>query len=272
MKGVDELAARYEVEFNRRDHVALAALYDLDGRWMAASGGLHVGRGDIRAALGRLMAEGPPELTFDERARVVSGRHAVSRGLYRLDYPEATGMAPIAGAYLNVLRDGDEGWRIVHQLTNFDTEVPPGAWLGDRREVEALPAQGSLVSMLSFTVRDVGLSGGPTAWAPDAQVALPGGGGWVSGPPSIRRSVRGGSAWWPDVVVHDLETRWLDGGLAIDIGWYEIGGSGPAPRWGSYTLLARRAPRGLWMIHWLAATASPPPAPKPTTEPTPAID
>jgi hypothetical protein len=57
--------------------------------------------------------------------------------------------------------------------------------------------------------------------------------------------------------MHDLETLPLDGGLAVDIGWYEFGGPGARSRWGTYTLLARRVPRGEWLVHWLVATASP---------------
>jgi ketosteroid isomerase-like protein len=260
---LDELAARFEAEFNRRDHVALGDLYETHGRWMSAAGGIYAGRATVEAALRRVMTEGLPHLTFDERARVVSGDHAVSRGTYRLDYPEEAGIAPLGGAYLNILRRRGEGWRILHMQTNHEFENTPEIWLGDRSTVESMPETGTLLGMLTFRTRDVGLDGGASAWAPDAQVALPGA-GWVTGPPSIRRSVRGGNTdWQPDVVMHDLETLWLDGGLALDVGWYEAGPAGPDAVWGTYTLLARRAPRGDWMVHWLAATASPAPAPSP---------
>lgn len=254
---LDQLAAELQAAFNLADPAVVAALYEPDARWMAAAGGVFDGRGAIEEAMARVMSVAPPQITFDERARVESGGDAVSRGVYRLHDPDDDAVATIAGVYLNVLRLGGDGWRILRQQTTFDVDTTPATWTGDRAVLEALPAAGTLVAQLDFGARDVGLAGGPNAWTPDAQVALPGG-GWVGGPALIRRSVRGGASWQPELVMHDVETLWLDGGLAVDIGWYEMGADGPGSRWGTYTLLARRSPQGRWLIHWLAATASPP--------------
>lgn len=259
---LDKLAAELQAAFNLGDPAVVAALYEPDARWMGAAGGVFEGRGAIEEALARVMRDAPPQITFDERARVESGGYAVSRGVYRLRDPDDDTVVPVAGAYLNVLRLGPQGWRILRQQTTFGAEMRPEMWAGDRSVVAALPDGGTLVARLDFAARDVGVAGGPNAWTPDAQVALPGR-DWVGGPALIRRSVRSRSdtSWEPEMarlVMHDVETFWLDGGLAVDTGWYEIGPAGPATQWGTYTLLARRSPQARWLVHWLAATSSPP--------------
>ncbi|HEV7762865.1 MAG TPA: nuclear transport factor 2 family protein [Acidimicrobiales bacterium] len=259
MIGLDELAARIQEAYNDREPAAVGALYSRHARWMAADGSVVIGRAAIQSVMERFMTEAPPLLTLHELARVESGGHAVSRGTYRLSGELDGRDLSIGGAYLNVLRREDDGWRILCQQMNYDIAMIPELWAGDRQLLEDLPLTGTLLPQLAFGTQDVAADDGATAWTPDAHVALPAG-GWVSGPPSISRSLRAGRR--PEaglgLVMHDLETLRVDGGLAIDIGWYELGPRGPGSAWGSYTLLARRVPRGEWLVHWLVATASPP--------------
>ena len=78
---------------------------------MAAAGQLFIGREAIESALRTFMASLAPRLSLRELARVESGSHAVAHGTYSLS--EAGGGTPvIGGACLNVLRRGDDGWKI----------------------------------------------------------------------------------------------------------------------------------------------------------------
>jgi ketosteroid isomerase-like protein len=259
MIGLDELAARIQGAYNDHEPEAVGALYSRHARWMSAGGSVFIGRAAIQSAMERFMTAAPPVLTLHELARVESGGHAVSRGTYRLS-GEVDGLdMSVGGAYLNVLRREDEGWRILCQQMNYDVVMVPELWAGQRQVFEDLPLSGTLLPQLAFGAQDVTAGDGVSAWTPDAYVALPGG-GWVSGPPSISRSLRAGRRSGPRLrlVMHDLETLRVDGGLAMDIGWYELGPETRDPVWGSYTLLARRVPKGTWLVHWMVATASPP--------------
>jgi uncharacterized protein (TIGR02246 family) len=259
MIGLDELAAQIQGAYNDRDPAAVGALYSRHARWMAADGSVFSGRAAIQSAMELFMTEAPPVLTLHELARVESGSHAVSRGTYRLSGELDGRDMSIGGAYLNVLRREDEGWRILCQQMNYDIAMVPELWAGQRQVFEDLPLTGTLLPQLAFGAQDVAADDGASAWTPDAYVALPGG-GWVGGPPSISRSLRAGRRSGPrlGLVMHDLETLRVDGGLAMGIGWYELGPETRDPIWGSYTLLARRVPRGTWLVHWMVATASPP--------------
>ena len=258
MTALDGLAARFQAAYNEREPAAVAALYARHARWMAASGAMFVGRDAIESALTRFLASAPPRLSLHEQARVESGRYAVSRGVYRLTGLVDGREQSIGGAYMNVLRHDEDGWKIICQQMNYDTDMTPEMWVGERRVLQELPTKGSLLPQLAFSTGDLDIDGGANVWTPDAQVALPGG-GWVSGPFSIRRSLQDSSRGQPRIAMHDLETLPLDGGLAIDVGWYETSRPGPGFRWGSYTLLARWVPRGEWLVHWLVTTASPEP-------------
>jgi len=186
---MQELAARFQAAYNKGDPQAVAALYEPDARWMAAAGAMFVGRPAIESALQGFMTALAPELSLRELARVESGAHAVSRGTY--DFSDAGGDRVISGAYLNVLRRDAQSWKILHQQMNYDVGMTPEMWVGDWSAVEHLPKAGTLLTQLDFTSRDIGVAGGPSAWTPDAQVALPRV-GWVSGPSVIRRSLRDG--------------------------------------------------------------------------------
>jgi ketosteroid isomerase-like protein len=256
MAALAELAACFQAAYNEREPAVVAALYARHARWLAAAGVVFAGRSAIEAALAHFMAAVPPDLALHEQARVESGRHAVSRGVYRLTGEREGTVRSIGGAYLNVLRRDGDGWKILCRQMNYDVDMTPEMWVGERRLLEDLPAAGTLLPRLGFGTGDVVADDGSSAWTPDAQVALPGG-GWVSGRPSISRLLRDGSGRPPELVMHDLETLPLEGGLAVDVGWYELGPRGPRSRWGTYTLLARWVPRRTWQVHWLVATASP---------------
>lgn len=257
MTALDQMAASFEAAYNRGDAAAVAALYEQDAQWMSADGRVFVGRGAIESAVEGFLEIAPPKLELREQARVMSGRHAVSRGTYRLA-DTGSGFS-LGGAYLNVLRrqsTDSGGWKVLSQQMNFDTETLPAMWAGERSDVAALPHLGTLVESLGFAAADVVARDGTLAWTPDAQVALPGT-SWVIGPPSISSVLRATSRSTPVLVMHDLGTLALDGRLTVDAGWFDLELEEAGRLWGTYSLLARWVPRGEWLIHWLVATASP---------------
>jgi hypothetical protein len=84
----------------------------------------------------------------------------VSRGVYRLTDPAEGATRSIEGPYLNVLRRDDGGWRILRQQMNYDIDMTPDVWLGERSALEDMSATGTLLKQLGFSARDVGgLSG-----------------------------------------------------------------------------------------------------------------
>jgi uncharacterized protein (TIGR02246 family) len=257
MTALDQMAASFEAAYNTQDAASVGALYEQDAQWMSSNGKVFVGRAAIEDAVAEFFTIAPPRLKLNEQARVMSGRHAVSRGTYRLTDDES-GFS-LGGAYLNVLRreaEDEGGWKVLSQQMNLDVGTVPGLWAGDREDLVALPHLGTLVENLGFSTVDVVARDGTQAWTPDAQVALPGT-TWVIGPPSISGVLRAASRTTPVLVMHDLGTLQLDGGLAVDVGWYDLELEGAGRLWGTYSLLARWVPRGEWLIHWLVATASP---------------
>jgi uncharacterized protein (TIGR02246 family) len=256
MTALDQMAASFEAAYNSGDAAAVAALYEQDAQWMSADGMVFVGRGAIEEAVTAFFTVAPPRLKLREQARVMSGRHAVSRGTYSLS--DESGFS-VGGAYLNVLRRQSEdsgGWKVLSQQMNFDADTLPEMWVGSRDHVAALPHLGTLVESLGFATSDVVANDGTLAWTPDAQVALPGT-SWVIGPPSISSVLRATSRSSPVLAMHDLGTLALDGRLAVDVGWFDLELEESGRLWGTYSLLARWVPRGEWLIHWLVATASP---------------
>jgi len=118
---IRELMTAYAAAFNRRDAVALSALYSEDGAIYSPYGPAAIGRDAIHAAHRDWLAEGEENKRLRIRDLRCDADMAFCVVEYAADYPQGDGTATTeSGVSVNVLVRGSGGWQF--QLSSLTAD------------------------------------------------------------------------------------------------------------------------------------------------------
>ncbi len=263
--GIDRLFESYQQRYNDGDAAAVADLYAVDARWLAASGIVLDGRPAIEAALTWFMESVPPRLALIEQDRFVLGERAVSRGVYVLASDDGSARM-LSGGYLTVLARLEDDWQIVSQQMNYLAPMTAEMWAGQVEVLEALsaasPADDAGDTPRAARIAPIGeaLYGATPAFedllTSDVCASLPGS-GWEIGREAVADQLVAARRGEGRLVFHELDALPLSRHQSAHLGWFEVLEGDARRGWGTCTLVLREQLDGTRRIRWLVATASP---------------
>jgi uncharacterized protein (TIGR02246 family) len=259
---IDQVRADYMTAYNNHDAAGVAALFGDSATMLEASGAVEMGRGAIESGLTEQMA-GSPMVQIDGAATMVFGDMAMNRGTYTLNMtaPDGTSMST-AGSYMSGLQQVDGAWKIMGLITNLNAPPPEGypmaTWEGERP-----PDAGTMTALVNayVTAFNAGDAAAVAALHTDDAVLALANEPVAMGRAAIEAALAQGiSAGSPQLEVHDVYTMPIEGGYAVDSGWFRTTATTPdgtVTSEGTYMALNKQEADGSWKIHWMVTNEHP---------------
>jgi uncharacterized protein (TIGR02246 family) len=260
---IEQIRADYVEHYNMHHAPVVAELYDDSATWLSADGSVQEGKAAILASLEEAMGN-TPTLSLSSRETMFFGDFAMGFGEYSVQMNPPEGEAMTAtGAYMTGFERGADGqWKIIGVITNYNTDPPEGMPAPEMTDSEPPPEEGTMTALTEAYETHFNLGHAEMVadlYTDDATVAfanLPIGEGKAAVVSSLQERFAMGDS--PQVDIHDVYTMELEGGYAVDAGWYTISGSdGTVLQEGAYLNLLQQVD-GEWKIHWMVSNGNPP--------------
>jgi len=258
-EALDGLADYYETHFNMHHPSMVASIFTDSAFALLADGEVNMGKAAIESSLTESMAA-QPTVEITPMHRRVFGDMAVTMGTYSVSAtPEGGEAMQYGGSYLTVATKASGEWKVVGQITNYDSERPEG-WEWHEGMDEAPAEDGTMGDLVAGYTRHWNLNHPAMVadyYTDDAIVAFSNS-AMVHGKAEVTAFLEARPGPPSTLTVHDVGTQTLSEGYAIDGGWYELTADGERVQTGAYLNLLQQQADGSWKIQWGATNAQPP--------------
>jgi len=258
-EALDGLAEYYQTHFNMHHPSMVASVYADSAFALQADGSVDMGKAAIEASLTESMGA-QPTIEVSPMHRKIFGDLAVTMGTYSIRAtPEGGEPMEYGGSYLSVASKATGEWKIVGQITNYDSERPEG-WAWGEGMAEAPEEEGTMGDLIAEYTRHWNLNHPSMVadfYTDDAVVAFSNA-AMVHGKAEVAAFLEGRPGPPTTLAVHDVGTMPLGEGYAVDGGWYELTADGQRVQGGAYLNVLQQQADGSWKIQWGETNAQPP--------------
>jgi uncharacterized protein (TIGR02246 family) len=262
---LEAIRVDYVARYNAGDAAGVAGLHDESAFGLWADGTVSTGRDEILANLQETLG-GSPTLELSPGGSFVSGDNAVGHGHYTVSMsPEGAGPMTMSGHYMTHFTRTDGQWRIAGVITNYDGAPPEGMPMGELPE-ETPADEGTMqefVQAYAAAVNAADWAALSSMYTDDAVVAFSNL-ELMEGPAAVAAAYEGRFGTTPPVFeAHDVGTRDLGNGHALDGGWYRLTVATPEGdmvQTGTWMSLVQQQADGSWKIRWQVTNGQPKPA------------